>query len=121
MKDAWKVPHPELRRKYPASARMLFDPGSRDLLPGAQGEIMTLEGETLKHTFLMGSDSFGRDIYSRVIYGAQVSLIIGIALGIGRVIGVEPVEEFPYVGHTVAVGVGIVGDGRGACGKPSPG
>ena len=57
----------------------LFDPGSRDLLPGAQGEIMTLEGETLKHTFLMGSDSFGRDIYSRVIYGAQVSLIIGVA------------------------------------------
>lgn len=29
MKDAWKVPHPELRRKYPPSARMLFDPGSK--------------------------------------------------------------------------------------------
>jgi peptide/nickel transport system permease protein len=60
----------------------LFDPGSRDLLPGAQGEIMTLEGETLKHTFLMGSDSFGRDIYSRVIYGAQVSLLIGVACAV---------------------------------------
>ncbi len=57
----------------------LFDPGSRDLLPGAAGEIMTLEGETLKHTFLMGSDSFGRDIYSRVLYGARVSLVVGIA------------------------------------------
>src|SRR6185295_1639778 len=40
----------------------LFDPASRDLLPGKSGEITTLEGETLKHTFWMGSDSFGRDI-----------------------------------------------------------
>ena len=57
----------------------LFDPASRDLLPGRSGEITTLEGETLEHRFLMGSDSFGRDIYSRVIYGTQVSLIVGIA------------------------------------------
>jgi peptide/nickel transport system permease protein len=57
----------------------LFDPASRDLTPGKTGEITTLEGETLKHRFLMGSDSFGRDIYSRVIYGTQVSLIVGIA------------------------------------------
>jgi len=57
----------------------LFDAGSRDLLPGASGEITTLEGETLRHRFLMGSDSFGRDIYSRVIYGTRVSLIVGLA------------------------------------------
>jgi len=57
----------------------LFDPASRDLLPGQTGEITTLEGETVKHRFLMGSDSFGRDIYSRVVYGTQVSLIVGVA------------------------------------------
>ena len=57
----------------------LFDPASRDLLPGKMGEITTLEGETLKHRFLMGSDSFGRDIHSRVIYGTRVSLIVGVA------------------------------------------
>ncbi len=57
----------------------LFDAGSRDLLPGNAGEITTLEGETLKHTFVMGSDSYGRDIYSRVIYGTRVSLVVGIA------------------------------------------
>jgi len=57
----------------------LFDAGSRDLLPGTTGEITTLEGETLQHTFLMGSDSFGRDIYSRVLYGTRVSLVVGIA------------------------------------------
>jgi len=56
----------------------LFDPGSRDLLPGQFGEITTLDGEQLKHRFLMGSDSFGRDIHSRVIYGTQVSLIVGL-------------------------------------------
>ena len=57
----------------------LFDAGSRDLRPGESGEIIDLDGETIKHTFLMGSDSFGRDIYSRVVYGARVSLVIGLA------------------------------------------
>jgi len=57
----------------------LFDAASRDLRPGEAGEITTLEGETVKHVFLMGSDSFGRDIYSRVLYGTRVSLIIGLA------------------------------------------
>jgi peptide/nickel transport system permease protein len=57
----------------------LFDAGSRDLLPGASGEITTLDGETLHHDFLMGSDSFGRDIYSRVVYGTRVSLVVGLA------------------------------------------
>ncbi len=71
----------------------LFDPGSRDLLPGKTGEITTLEGETLQHRFLMGSDSFGRDIYSRVLYGTRVSLIVGVctavvALAIGVLLGV---------------------------------
>ena len=70
----------------------LFDAGSRDLLPGMRGEITTLEGETLQHTFLMGSDSFGRDIYSRVLYGARVSLAVGLlaaslALAFGITLG----------------------------------
>ena len=70
----------------------LFDAGSRDLLPGKVGEITTLEGDTLKHKFLMGSDSFGRDIYSRVIYGTRVSLMVGVltallALAFGIALG----------------------------------
>jgi peptide/nickel transport system permease protein len=70
----------------------LFDPASRDLLPGKTGEITTLDGDTLEHRFLMGSDSFGRDIYSRVVYGTRVSLIVGVAtaavaLAVGIVFG----------------------------------
>ena len=57
----------------------LFDAASRDLRPGEAGEITTLEGESVKHVFLMGSDSFGRDIYSRVLYGTRVSLAVGLA------------------------------------------
>ena len=72
----------------------LFDAGSRDLRPGQSGEIMTLEGELLQHRFLMGSDSFGRDIYSRVVYGTRVSLLVGIAtalvaLAFGIVLGLS--------------------------------
>ena len=72
----------------------LFDAASRDLLPGQAGEITTLEGETVKHSFLMGSDSFGRDIYSRVVYGTRVSLIVGVAtallaLAFGIVLGLS--------------------------------
>ena len=70
----------------------LFDAASRDLRPLAYGEITTLEGDTVRHRFLMGSDSFGRDVYSRVIYGARVSLLVGLgsalaALAIGVVCG----------------------------------
>ena len=60
----------------------LFDPSSRDLLPGAVGDITNLDGETIAHNFLMGSDGFGRDIYSRVVYGTRVSLIVGAAVAL---------------------------------------
>jgi peptide/nickel transport system permease protein len=72
----------------------LFDAGSRDLVPGKAGEITTLDGEIIKHTFVLGSDSFGRDIYSRVLYGTRVSLAVGLlaavlALSFGIVFGLS--------------------------------
>jgi len=42
--------------------------------------------------FLLGSDGFGRDVFSRLLYGGQVSLLTGLAaaflsLGLGWVLG----------------------------------
>ena len=39
-------------------------------------------------TFLLGTDTLGRDVLSRIIYGAQVSLIVGLAsVMIGTLVG----------------------------------
>jgi peptide/nickel transport system permease protein len=59
-----------------------IDPASGNLLPGTRAEFMSLGGESFQHLFLMGSDSLGRDIWSRVLYGARVSLTVGVAVAL---------------------------------------
>jgi peptide/nickel transport system permease protein len=70
-----------------------IDPTARNRKPGAEGSVRNLDGSKTTRTYLMGTDSLGRDIYSRVIYGARVSLMVGalvaaISAAIGLVIGV---------------------------------
>jgi peptide/nickel transport system permease protein len=70
----------------------LLDPTQRNKLPGFVGQITLPDGAKAPYTFHMGTDALGRDIYSRVIYGTRVSLIIGalvaiFATGFGLAIG----------------------------------
>jgi peptide/nickel transport system permease protein len=72
-----------------ATARLLgtVDPSAMDgavmnVLPGHKGEFMLLDGTSVTHHFVMGADSFGRDIWSRVIYGTRISLLVGVTVAL---------------------------------------
>lgn len=45
--------------------------------PNAQSLMDTLQGPSAK--YLLGTDNYGRDILSRIFYGARVSLTVGVA------------------------------------------
>ncbi|HYJ78393.1 MAG TPA: oligopeptide ABC transporter permease [Longimicrobiaceae bacterium] len=70
--------------------------------PAEQGDIILnryLE-PSLQH--LMGTDKFGRDIFSRVLYGARISLSIGfIAVGISVTLGTLIGAVAGYYGRVV--------------------
>jgi peptide/nickel transport system permease protein len=56
--------------------------------PAAQGDIVTMRNLAPSWDHLMGTDKFGRDIFSRVLYGSRISLVIGfIAVGISVTLG----------------------------------
>jgi peptide/nickel transport system permease protein len=59
-----------------------IDPTDRNLVPGSASTVELAGGAEVAYVHWMGTDSLGRDVYSRVIYGARVSLIIGIAVAV---------------------------------------
>ena len=70
----------------------LLDSAHTNLLPGASRRLTAPTGLSFDHTSWMGTDSFGRDIYSRVLYGGRVSLVVGgavagLSLLFGAIIG----------------------------------
>lgn len=63
-----------------------FDPAQQ----GADIVATRFQGPTLTHP--MGTDRFGRDVFSRVLYGGRISLLIGflavaIAISLGSAVG----------------------------------
>jgi len=69
-----------------------IDPVARNKTPGTERLVRSDDGTQRTVTYWMGTDSLGRDVYSRVLYGAQVSLIVGISVAtfsaaIGLLIG----------------------------------
>ncbi len=63
--------------------------GRSELLPAAAVRNLTPDGVSDRRRFLLGSDKFGRDLLSRMIYGARVSLWVGLlAVAIALTLGV---------------------------------
>ncbi len=74
-----------------------YDPEEINLAPGAR-----LQAPSLKH--LLGTDDLGRDVFSRMVYGARISLSVGfVAVGLSLIIGVTVGAIAGYFGGWVDI------------------
>ena len=69
-----------------------INPATRNRPPGFERTIRAEDGSTSTFRHRMGTDSLGRDVYSRVLYGARVSLAIAVSvaalsLAVGLLLG----------------------------------
>jgi peptide/nickel transport system permease protein len=99
---------------WPMPAPETIDFLSRAALPGSVGEIeMAGSTELVEYRYLLGTDGLGRDILSRLVHGARVSLTIGlvsplIGLVIGGMLGILAGYYRGWVETVVMAGVDIV-------------
>ena len=57
-----------------------INPPFRNKPPGAERVIRNEDGTRTNFVHRLGTDSLGRDVYSRVLYGARVSIVIGVTV-----------------------------------------
>jgi peptide/nickel transport system permease protein len=70
--------------------------------PAFQGDLMTERYVGMSASHPLGTDQFARDVLSRLLYGARISLLIGfVAVGISVTIGTLLGAVAGYVGGVV--------------------
>jgi peptide/nickel transport system permease protein len=57
-----------------------INPAFRNKVPGAEQTVRGADGSKTVIKHWMGTDSLGRDVYARVVYGARTSLAVGLAV-----------------------------------------
>jgi peptide/nickel transport system permease protein len=78
----------------------LFGPMVAPFDPSTQQMALRLEGPTGLHWF--GLDELGRDIFTRVLYGARISLLVGlVVVGVSATVGIALGAIAGYFGGRV--------------------
>ncbi len=97
-------PFVELFSKNATSTPLLAPYGSN-----VQDYTVRLEGPSAQH--LLGTDNLGRDLLSRIIYGAQISMVVGLAVpAIQTVLNLLIGGVAAYLGGKVDMIVGLFVD-----------